>query len=73
VSEVTPVAKMLIRIGFTMDAAGYLTRDAGVSSLEEIAYLDVDGVEILIKRLNRTGGTTTVGTGADSVANHHSG
>jgi NaMN:DMB phosphoribosyltransferase len=37
---------------------GYLIRDAGIGSLEEIAYFDVDGVEILIKRWNRPGGTT---------------
>jgi hypothetical protein len=73
-SEVTTtVAKILVRLGLSTAAAGYLTRDAGVSSLEEIAYLDVDEVEVLIKHLNRAGGSTTVGTGATAATSPHAG
>jgi hypothetical protein len=51
VSEVNTVTTMLACLGFSTDAAGYLTRDAGISSLEEIAYLDVDEVEVHISRV----------------------
>jgi hypothetical protein len=47
-SEVTPFAKMLVRLGFSTATVGYLIRDAGISSLEEIAYFDVYEVEVLI-------------------------
>jgi hypothetical protein len=67
-SEVTAVAIILVRLGFTLDAAGYLTRDAGIGSLEDIAYLDgKNDVEIIIKRLNRPCGSTTFGTGDNAV------
>jgi hypothetical protein len=56
-----------------MDVVGYLTRDVGVISLEEIAYLGCDDVEILIKRLNRPCGIMTVGSGTDSVNITHDG
>jgi hypothetical protein len=46
---------MLTHLGFTLDVVGYVTRDAGIRSLEEIDYLYGDDVEIRIKRLNRPG------------------
>jgi hypothetical protein len=45
-SEVAAVATMLVRLGFKLDAAGYLTRDAVIGSLEEFSYLDVDDVAL---------------------------
>jgi hypothetical protein len=49
---------MLERLGFSVDAAACLTRDYGIDSLEEIAYLDAEGdVETTIK-----GATSTVDT-----------
>jgi hypothetical protein len=66
---------MLVRLGFSTDAAGYLTRDAGISSLEEIDYLDVDEVEVevLINRLNHPGRIATFGTGDADVKSPHDG
>jgi hypothetical protein len=46
----------------------YLTRYAGIESLEETASLHgKDDVEIISKRLNRPGGSTTVGTDSSAV------
>jgi hypothetical protein len=63
-----------VRLGFTEDAAKYFTRDADLSSLDEVAYLDGDDdVDNLIKRLNHPGGTTTSGNGIISVTSPNSG
>jgi hypothetical protein len=73
-SEVTDVYTMLVRLGFIMESTHYLTGDADIGSLEEIAYLDGKGdVEIITKRLNHPGGSTNFGTGANSVTTPHSG
>jgi hypothetical protein len=45
--EVIEFATMLVNLGFASDVGCYLTRYAGIGSLEEIAYLDVDDVEVI--------------------------
>jgi hypothetical protein len=63
-----------VRLGLSTEAANYLTRDADIGTLEEIAYLDgKDDVDSIIKRLSRPGGSTTVGTGSNEVTMHHAG
>jgi hypothetical protein len=64
---------MLVCLGFTSDAAIYLAIYAGIGSLDEIAYLDVDDVEFIIKHLNLPGGSTTFGTGDDDMTSPHAG
>jgi hypothetical protein len=67
--EVTDIATMLERIGFTREAAGYMTRACNVDSLDEVKSMDgEDDVENMIKQVNRPGGMFTVGSGADSLA-----
>jgi hypothetical protein len=59
---------MLECLGFTREAAGYMTRACNVYSLDEVKWMDgEDDVESIIKRVNRPGGTFTVGTGTDAV------
>jgi hypothetical protein len=67
-SEVTSIEKILERIGFTREAAGYMTRTCKVDSLDEVKWMDgEDDVENMIKWVNRPGGTFTVVYGADAV------
>jgi hypothetical protein len=67
-SEVTAIVTMLERIGFTREAAGYMTRACNVDSLDEVKWMDgEDDVENMIKRVNRLGGTFTVGSGNDAM------
>jgi hypothetical protein len=55
---------MLEGLGFSDAVAAYLTKDCGIDSLKEIAYLDGDNdVEKTIKGVTSLGGTLTVGTG----------
>jgi hypothetical protein len=57
--------EILQRLGFSEDAATYLTGICGIYSLEEIAYLDdVDDVDTKIKDITSLGGTVTPGSGA---------
>jgi hypothetical protein len=58
---------MLDRLGFTDNAAKYMPRHAGMDSLNEVSFLDDGDVDTLIKRVHHPGGTTTVGTGSESV------
>jgi hypothetical protein len=67
-SEITAIETILERLGFTREAAGYMTRACYVDSLDEVKWMDgEDDVENMIKRVNRPGGTFTVGSGNDSV------
>jgi hypothetical protein len=67
-SEVTSIAKILERLGFTREAAGYMTRACNVDSLDEVKWIDgEDDVGNMIKRVNQLGGTFTVGTGNYAV------
>jgi hypothetical protein len=67
-SEATAIATILERLGFTREAAGYMTRACNVDFLDEVKWIDgEDDVENMIKRVNRPGGTFTVGSGADAV------
>jgi hypothetical protein len=66
--EVTYMATMLERIGFTREASGYMTRACNVDSLDEVKWMDgEDDVENMIKRVNRPGGISTVGYSNDAV------
>jgi hypothetical protein len=56
-----------------VNATQYMTRHDGMDYLQEIAFLDDSGVESLIKRVNRPGGTTTVVTGSYAVTNTNMG
>jgi hypothetical protein len=72
--EVTAIKIMLVRLGFSMEAANYLPRDAAIITLEEIAYLDrKDDVDSIIKILNRPCGSTIFGTGSNAVTTPHAG
>jgi hypothetical protein len=73
--SVTSATKMkLERLGFSVDTAAYFTRECGIESLGEIAYLDGDGdVENTIKGVASLGGTVTVGTGTSTVTSRNNG
>jgi hypothetical protein len=65
---------MLESLGFTREAAGYMTRACNVDSLDEVKWMDgEDDVEHMIKRVNRPGGTFTVGYGYEAVTTPHIG
>jgi hypothetical protein len=67
-SEVTAIEKILERLGFTREAAGYMTRACNVDSLDKVKWMDgEDDVGNMIKRVNCPGGTFTVGTGNEAV------
>jgi hypothetical protein len=67
-SKVTAISKILERLGFTQEAASYTTRACNVDSLDEVKWMDgEDDVGNIIKRVNRPGGTVTVGTGNEEV------
>jgi hypothetical protein len=66
--EVTAIYTILERLGFTREAACYMTRACNVDSLDEVKWMDgEDNVENMTKRVNRPSGTFTVGSGADAV------
>jgi hypothetical protein len=57
--------KILERMGLSVAAETYLTRDCGIDSFEEIAYVDgQDDVNTNVKGVTSLGGTVTIGTGA---------
>jgi hypothetical protein len=64
---------MLVRLGFTESASRYMVRRAGLDSLKEVAYLDDDDAESLIKHGDRPDGSTTVGNGAEAVTTSNMG
>jgi hypothetical protein len=65
---------MLRRLGLSVAAVAYLTRDCGIDSLREAVYLDGDyNVENTIKDVTSPGGTVTVGTGSSAVTSHNNG
>jgi hypothetical protein len=65
---------MLLMLGFTEDTAKYLTRNAGLHSLDKVAYLDGDDdVENLTKRVSCPFRTTNIGTGSTEVTTPHAG
>jgi hypothetical protein len=67
-SEVTAIATIMESLGFTWGSAGYMTRACNVDSLDEVKWMDgEDDVKNTIKRLNRPGGTLTVGYGIYTV------
>jgi hypothetical protein len=67
-SEVTAIATILERLGFTRESEGYMTRACNVDSLDEVKWMDgEDDVENMIKWVNLPGGTFAVGSGADAV------
>jgi hypothetical protein len=60
-------------LGFTEDAAKYLTSNGGLRSLDEVTYLDGDDdMENLINHVNH-GGTITATTGAAAVTSPQDG
>jgi hypothetical protein len=62
-SEVTSIETMLERLGFTREASGYTTRACNVDSLDKVKWMDgEDDVGNMIQRVNRSGGTVTIGT-----------
>jgi hypothetical protein len=67
-SVTSSTKKMLDRMSFSDAAVSYLTRDRGIHSMKEIAYLDGgDDAENTIKGVTSPGGTLTVGTGTTTV------
>jgi hypothetical protein len=59
-SSTSSIMAMLHRLGFSEDAAKYLTVTCGIDSLEEIAYLDgEDDVDTTIKGVKNLGATIT--------------
>ena len=62
---------MLVRLGFSTEAAAYMVGTLGIDSLDEIAIYDGDDdVENLMKWVTRPGGVgtiTTTGTGETVV------
>jgi hypothetical protein len=65
---------MLQRLGFSEDAATYLTGTCGIDSLDEISYLNgVDDVDTTIKGVTNLGGTVKTGSGATAVTSHNNG
>jgi hypothetical protein len=65
---------MLEHLCFSDAAAGYMTSDCDIDSLEDIACLDdEDDVENMIKHVTRPGGTLTVGTGSAAVTSPNNG
>jgi hypothetical protein len=51
-SEATAIETLLERLGFTREAAGYMTRACNVDSLDEVKWMDgEDDVENMIKRV----------------------
>jgi hypothetical protein len=61
-------------LGFSEDAATYLTGTCGIDSLEEIAYLDgVDDVDTMIKGVKILGRTVPTGSGATSATSSNNG
>jgi hypothetical protein len=67
-SKVNSITTILECLGFTREAAGYMTRACNVDSLDEVKWMDGDDdVENMIKRVNRHGGTFTVGYGNGAV------
>jgi hypothetical protein len=59
---------MLKRLGFSEEAASYLTGTCGIDSLEEIVNMDgVDDVDTTIKGIASLGGTLTTGSGETAV------
>jgi hypothetical protein len=66
--EVNAIEKIVERLGFTRESAGYMTRACNVDSLDEVKWMDgEDDVGNMIKRVNRTGGTVIVGTGNEAA------
>jgi hypothetical protein len=66
-SEVNAFGTMLVRFGFTQDAARYMVSQAGLDCLAEVGYLDDDDAENLANRVTHSDGSNTVGTGMDAV------
>jgi hypothetical protein len=74
VSVASATRTTLESLGFSFYMVSYLTRDCGIDSLEEIAYLDGEGdVETTVKGVTIPGGTVTVGTGTSAVTSHING
>jgi hypothetical protein len=72
--SVTTIRKILERLGFSEDAATYLTGTCGIDSLDEIAYLDgIEYVDTTIKGVTNTGGTVTTGSGTTRVTSRNNG
>jgi hypothetical protein len=67
-SSTSAIKTMLECLGFSLDAASYLTSGCGIDSSEEIAYLDVDTT---IKGVASLGGTVTKGSRATSVTSRN--
>jgi hypothetical protein len=62
------------RLCFSDAAAAYLTRDCGIDSLEDIAYLDGEGnVETTIKGVTSPEGAVTVGKVTSAVISRNNG
>jgi hypothetical protein len=68
-SSTSALKMMLERLGFSRDAATYLTSGCGIDSLEEIAYLDSeDNVDTKIKDVTSLVGTVTTGSGSGATS-----
>ena len=52
---------MLVRMGFTADAANLITGDQGIDSVNELRTLDNDKASNLCRVLRRPGGVTAAG------------
>jgi tRNA (Thr-GGU) A37 N-methylase len=73
-SSVKAIRNVLERLGFSEDAATYLTGTCGIDSLDEIAYLDgSEGVDTTIKEVTNPGGTVTTGSGATRATSRNNG
>jgi hypothetical protein len=65
---------MLERLGFSYSVAAYLSKDCGIDSLHEIAYLDGDhDMENTIKGVTSLGVTVTFGTVTKAMISRHNG
>jgi hypothetical protein len=71
-SYVTTIKKMLESLGFSSDAATYLTGTCDIDSLDEITYLNgIEDVDTMIKGVTSPGGMLTTGTISVSVTSRY--
>ena len=56
-SDVVALRAALTRLGFSAKAAGFITNDQGLDTLDELKVLTNDEIEILCKVVPRPGGT----------------
>ena len=58
-ADVVALHAALTRLGFLANAAGFITYDLGLDTLDELKVLNNDDIESLCKVFRRPGGTIT--------------